>query len=202
MTFTWSALYWCEGSCYHGDTVAAWVEALDWRRLVPPDLAGINVIKCPVTWSGCLAKSWVWITRKHTDGCEEKRAERRGKHGSSGSHSPPPQLIVVRTRQRLGPAHEGEAIRNETLEKLPMGCAGSSVLLAISRPFQHHFKGTQVPKQRHLPLLHGAGSTTKTTSLNPLKACPRRFDPLPPQNLVRLSILSTHARLGQVSVGA
>lgn len=98
----------------------------------------------------------------------------------SGSHPPPPQLIVARTRQRLGPPHEGEAIRNETLEKLPMGCAGSSVLLAISRPFQHHFKGTQVPKQRHLPFLHGAGSTTKTTSLNPLKPCPRGFDPLAP----------------------
>lgn len=110
----------------------------------------------------------------------QRRAERRGKHGSSGSHSPPPpQLIVVRTRQRLGPPHEGEAIRNETLEKLPIGCAGSSVLLAISRPFQHHFKGTQVPKQRHLPFLHGAGSTTRTTSLNPLKPCPRRFDPPP-----------------------
>lgn len=116
-----------------------------------------------------MAKSWVWITRKHTDGGEERRAERRGKRGSFGSHSPPPQLIVVRTRQRLGPPHEGEAIRNETLEKLPMGCAGSSVLLAISRPFQHRFKGTQVPKQRHLPFLHRAGSTTKTTSLNPLK---------------------------------
>lgn len=137
---------------------------------------------------------------------EKTHRRRRGrhneeeKHGSSGSHSPP-QLMVVRTRQRLGPAHEGEAIRNETLEKLPIGCTGSSVLLAISRPFQHHFKGTRVPKQRHRPFLHGAGSTTKPTSLNPLKPGLRRFDPVPPQNLVLLSILSTNARLGQVSVG-